>query len=74
MLRIPYRNKLLLKKILRIALIVLAVVMVLSIVVLIYVEPYIIYDRNGAHLNLSADDVPAASPEALRRARRWKIR
>ena len=65
MLRIPYRNKLLLKKILRIALIVLAVVMVLSIVVLIYVEPYIIYDRNGAHLNLSADDVPAASPEAL---------
>lgn len=55
MLRIPYRNRLLLKKLLRIALIVLAVLLVLSIVLLIYFEPYIVYDRDGAHLRLSPD-------------------
>ena len=42
MLRIPYRNRLLLKKILRIVLILLAVALVLGVVLLIYIEPYII--------------------------------
>lgn len=60
MLRIPYRNRLLLKKLLRIALIVLAVLLVLSIVLLIYFEPYIVYDRDGAHLRLSPDAAPSA--------------
>lgn len=54
MLRIPYRNKLLLKKLLRIALIVLAVLLVLSIGLLLYCEPYIVYDRDGAHLRFSS--------------------
>ena len=61
--RISYRNKLLLKKILRVALIALAIALVVSIVVLIYVEPYIVYDREGAHLNLkvSESDCPPNS-------------
>ncbi len=56
--RISYRNKLLLKKILRVALIALAIALVVSIVVLIYVEPYIVYDREGAHLQFSANSAP----------------
>ena len=68
MLRIPYRNRLLLKKILRIVLILLAVALVLGVVLLIYIEPYIIYDRDGAHLDLSADEnQPAASEELAAR-------
>lgn len=50
-MRIPYRNKLLLKKIWRILLISLAVCVVLSVALLVYLEPYFIYDRNGAHLD-----------------------
>lgn len=61
MLRIPYRNKLLLKKLLRIALIVLAVLLILSIVLLLYFEPYIIYDRDGAHLSLDSDAAQSLS-------------
>lgn len=61
MLRIPYRNKLVLKKLLRIVLIVLAALFVLSIVLLLYFEPYIVYDRDGAHLRLSTG---SAEPDA----------
>lgn len=50
---ISYRNRLLLKKLLRYALILLAVALVAAVVVLIYVEPYIVYERDGAHLELS---------------------
>lgn len=50
--RISYRRKLLLKKILRILLIILAVAIVFLIALIIYLEPYVTYDRNGAHLNL----------------------
>lgn len=66
-MRIPYRNKLLLKKILRIGLIALAVVLVFGIALLIYMEPYFIYDRNGAHLDYQAptyqnnDEAPSES-------------
>ena len=67
MLRIPYRNKLLLKKLLRIVLIILAALLVLSLVLLLYYEPYIVYDRDGAHLRLSTDSGQAAAPEAAPR-------
>lgn len=53
--RISYRNKILLKKLLRIGLFVLALALLMCIVVLIYVEPYMVYDRDGAHLDLRAD-------------------
>ncbi|MDD6643861.1 MAG: putative glycoside hydrolase [Firmicutes bacterium] len=67
MLRIPYRNKLLLKKLLRVVLILLAALLVLSLVLLLYYEPYIVYDRDGAHLRLSTDSGQAAVPEAAPR-------
>lgn len=50
---ISYRSRLLLKKLLRYTLILLAVALVATVVVLIYVEPHIVYDRDGAHLELS---------------------
>lgn len=50
-MRIPYRNKLFAKKIFRISLIALAVLLVLSVALLIYLEPYFVYDRSGAHLS-----------------------
>ncbi len=50
-MQIPYRNKLLLKKIFRISLIALAVTLVLAVALLIYLEPYFVYDRTGAHLS-----------------------
>lgn len=49
-MRLSYRSRLLLKKLSRIFLILLAVALVASIVVLIYVEPFVVYDRDGAHL------------------------
>ena len=55
MLRISYRRKLFLKKILRIALIALLALILITFIVLIYLEPYVTYDRDGAHLNLSGD-------------------
>lgn len=75
-MRIPYRNKLLLKKIWRILLISLGVCMLLAIALLVYFEPYFVYDRNGAHLdygstpttaevNTSADLVTVAPPEII---------
>ena len=67
MLRIPYRNKLLLKKLLRVVLIILAALLVLSLVLLLYYEPYIVYDRDGAHLRLSTDSGQAAAPAAAPR-------
>lgn len=53
--RVSYRNRLLLKKILRIILILLAIALVVGIFALIYAEPYVVYDRDGAHLNFGAD-------------------
>ena len=49
-MRLSYRSKLMLKKLFRVLLILLAVALVAAIVVLIYVEPFVIYDRTGAHL------------------------
>lgn len=65
---ISYRNKLLLKKLLRIALIALALALVASLIVLIYLEPYIVYDRDGAHLEMSteASEAPSASEPSAR--------
>ena len=47
--RISYRRKLFLKKLLRAMLIVAGIVAVVSIVLLIYFEPFVTYDREGAH-------------------------
>lgn len=70
MLRISYRNKLRLKKLLRAIVICLAVVLVFRFLLLVYVEPYVIYDRDGAYLDLSADqvvpeEVPSAQPRPV---------
>ena len=48
--RLSYRNRILLKKWLRIGLILLVVLLICAILLLIYLEPYMVYDREGAHL------------------------
>lgn len=50
-----YGKKLFLKKLLRTVLIVVAVALAAVIGLMLYLEPYITYDRDGAHLNLSAE-------------------
>ncbi len=56
--RLSYRNKLRLKKLLRVILILLAVALVVGLVLLIYVEPYVVYDRAGVRLDFSNQDAP----------------
>lgn len=58
-MRLSYRSKLMLKKFLKILLILLAIALVAAIIVLIYVEPYLVYDRNGAHLEFSPSTEPS---------------
>lgn len=53
--RLSYRNRILLKKWLRAGLIVLIALLVISILLLIYLEPYMVYDREGAHLVMEAE-------------------
>lgn len=52
--RLSYRNRILLKKWLRVGLIVLIALLIISILLLIYLEPYVLYDREGAHLDMDA--------------------
>ena len=62
--RISYRRKLFLKKLLRTMLIVAGIVAVVSIVLLIYFEPFVTYDREGAHLDLSSKGGEAVASTA----------
>ena len=62
-MRISYRNKVRLKKLLRFLGILLALSVVLSVVLLIYLEPYMVYDRDGGHLVLSRQDEPGESQQ-----------
>lgn len=60
-MRIPYRHKLLLKKILRVGLFVSAALFVAAAVLVTYLEPYVVYDRDGAHLDFSDRSNPTES-------------
>ena len=65
--RISYRRKLFLKKLLRTLLILAGAAALISVVLLIYLEPYVTYDRSGAHLDLSGTrtaQVEATEPSA----------
>lgn len=62
---ISYRSRLMLKKLLRAALIALAVALVAAVITLIYLEPYIVYDRDGAHLELSSTGASDVSEPEL---------
>lgn len=65
--RLSYRNRILLKKWLRVGLIVLAVLLIAAILLLIYLEPYMVYDREGAHLVVEAEaPTQAQEPEEPR--------
>ena len=55
MARISYRNRLVYRKFFRYLLIVIAALVIFSFVALIYLEPYMVYDRDGAHLDMSED-------------------
>ena len=60
--RFSYRNKLRLKKLLRFLLILLAALLAVSLVLLIYVEPYVVYDRNGVRLDFPDGEAATAPP------------
>ena len=60
-MRIPYRNKLMIKKILRILGFTLAALVILIGAIVIYADSQIIYDRNGAHLSNDAPTIPTAT-------------
>lgn len=60
--RLSYRNRIILKKVLRIGLIVLIALLICAILLLIYLEPYMVYDREGAHLVME-EEVPVQTQE-----------
>ncbi|MBE6984447.1 MAG: hypothetical protein E7434_02315 [Ruminococcaceae bacterium] len=75
-MRIPYRNKLLMKKILRVTLISLIIFAVFFVALLIYMDSNILYDRQGAHLSYDAptenveeiqvsENIPLDPPEII---------
>lgn len=53
-MRLPYRHRLFLRKFLRVSLIALASAGILFAALVIYLEPYLVYDREGVHLDFSA--------------------
>ena len=64
--RLSYRRRLMLRKLLRVLGIVLAAAIVIGAALLLYLEPYVTYDRDGAHLSLKKnaqdpDDTGAAA-------------
>ena len=61
--RLSYRNRILLKKWLRIGLILLVVLLICAILLLIYLEPYMVYDREGAHLVME-EEIPVETQGA----------
>ena len=60
--RFSYRNKLRLKKLLRFLLIFAAALLAVSLVLLVYVEPYVVYDREGVRLEFPDSAAPTAPP------------
>lgn len=62
-MRIPYRNKLLLKKLLRTLAVLIVLAAIGAVVALIYLEPRITYDRDGAHLDAPLSDVAVRATE-----------
>lgn len=62
-MRMPYRNKLLLKKLLRVIAVLLVLAVIGAVVVLIYLEPRITYDRDGAHLDAQQPDAEVRATE-----------
>ena len=63
-MRIPYRNKLMIKKILRILGFALVALVILIGAIVIYADSKIVYDRNGAHLSNEAPTMPTATQSA----------
>lgn len=61
-MHISYRNKILLKKLLRVLLILLACVLIAGILLVIYLEPFVVYDREGAHLDMEGKRMQVATP------------
>ena len=61
-MHISYRNKILLRKLLRVLLILLAFALVAGILLVIYLEPFVVYDRDGAHLDMDGRLTQVATP------------
>lgn len=70
MARLSYRRRIGIKKLLRFGVLALVLLLVAALLLLLYLEPYIIYDREGAHLNypeqaVEETQVVAASPRPV---------
>ena len=61
-MHISYRTKIMLRKLLRVLLILLAVLLVAAIVLMIYLEPFFVYDRDGAHLDMDGKMTEVVTP------------
>lgn len=57
MARLSYRRRIGMKKLLRFGVLALVLVLVAALLLLLYLEPYIVYDREGAHLNYPEEPV-----------------
>lgn len=61
-MHISYRTKIMLRKLLRVLLILLAAALVVGIVLAIYLEPFVVYDRDGAHLDMDGRMMQVVTP------------
>ncbi|MBQ3355557.1 MAG: hypothetical protein IJG45_00360 [Oscillospiraceae bacterium] len=61
-MHISYRTKIILKKLLRVLLIILAAALIAGLLLVIYLEPFVVYDRAGAHLDMEGEMMRLATP------------
>ncbi|MBQ6431533.1 MAG: hypothetical protein IJJ99_06640 [Oscillospiraceae bacterium] len=61
-MHISYRTKIMLRKLLRVLLVLLAAALVIGIVLMIYLEPFVVYDREGAHLDRDGKMMEVVTP------------
>lgn len=61
-MHISYRTKIMLRKLLRVLLILLAAALIVGILLVIYLEPFVVYDREGAHLDMDGKMMQVATP------------
>ena len=64
--RLSYRRRLMLRKLLRVLGIVLAAAIVIGAALLLYLEPYVTYDRDGALFTSIRIPVSSSSAEPIR--------
>ena len=61
-MHISYRTRIMLRKLLRVLLILLAAALIIGLLLVIYLEPFVVYDREGAHLDMEGKLMQLATP------------